>query len=144
MKQLYNQCWKRKRAQNELTMARRRQWRVVEDERKHESKNIRENEAPENPSPMQENKQINETNKIYKPLVKKKESWSKQTYNGTRTQWSPQKKIRTLEQKQRENGKPQEERNYESVSGALQSYGKKWFKKATTFNSRTLTSSALI
>jgi len=41
---------------------------------KHESKNIRENEATENPSPMQENKQINETRKIYKSCVNKKES----------------------------------------------------------------------
>jgi len=48
--------------------------------------NKRENEASENPLPMQENKQISEMNKIYKPLVKKKESESKQTYNGTRTQ----------------------------------------------------------
>jgi len=36
---------------------------------KHESKNIRENEASENPSPMQQNKQINETKKMYKPCV---------------------------------------------------------------------------
>jgi len=44
---------------------------------------------------MQENKQISETKKIYKPLVKKKESESKRTYNGTRrTQWSSQKKER--------------------------------------------------
>jgi len=50
----------KKRAQNELTMTQRRQWRVAEDE----SKNIRENEAPENPSPMQENKQINEMKKF--------------------------------------------------------------------------------
>jgi len=41
---------------------------------KHESKNIRENEASKNHSPMQENKQINETIFFYKPLVKKKES----------------------------------------------------------------------
>jgi len=35
---------------------------------------------------MQENKQISETKFFYKPLVKKKESESKRTYNGTRTQ----------------------------------------------------------
>jgi len=44
------------------------------------------NEASENPSPMQENKQTSETKTIYKPLVKKKESELKRTYNGTRTQ----------------------------------------------------------
>ena len=40
---------------------------------KHESKNKRENVVPENPSSMQENKQISETKKNYKPLVKKRE-----------------------------------------------------------------------
>jgi len=40
----------------------------------------------DNPSPMQENKQISETKKNYKPMVKKKESESKRTYNGMRTQ----------------------------------------------------------
>jgi len=55
-------------------------------EKARESKNKRENEASENPSPMQENKQISEMKKIYKPLVKKKESELKRTYNGTRTQ----------------------------------------------------------
>ena len=101
-------------------MAQKRQWRLVENERKHESRNKRENEALENPSPMQENKQISEKKKIYKPLVKKKESESKRTYNVTRTQWNSQKKRGTPEQKQRENVKRQKERKYESVSGALQ------------------------
>jgi len=40
-------------------MAQRR--RLVENERKHESINKRENEASENPLSMQENKQISET-----------------------------------------------------------------------------------
>jgi len=95
------------------TMKARRRW---EDK----SKNKRENKALENPSPMQENKQISEMKKIYEPLVKKKESRSKRTYNGTRTQWNSQKKRGPPDQKQRENAKRQEERKYESVSGTLQ------------------------
>jgi len=43
-------------------------------EEARKQKHKRKKKAPKNPAPMQENKQINLTKKIYKPLVKKKES----------------------------------------------------------------------